>query len=134
MSVAWANVANVNRAPAFLLPSAVAPRRASRVLRAVLLALREWMTVDEVVDLARHLPAGWVPVFFEDWVPGSITRQNPTRPEFIASVTRHLGLGQIPAQAHEIADALQALTEILPDRRFLRTATFDLGIHTGMFH
>lgn len=127
--------ANLDRAPAvFGLPGATAPHRPSGIQRAVLLALRDWMTAAEVVDVARQLPEGWVPVIFEGWRPQSVARANPTRFEFAASVVRYLGGKHVTIREVEIADALRDLVPMLPDRLFVRKPPCDRTTRTGTFH
>ncbi len=123
--------ANFNRAPMSGLPRPAAPSRRSQVLRAVLLALREWMTAAEVVELARRLPEGWVPIMFEDWCPQSVAPSYPTRLEFIAAVRHHLGIHGGAVQVAEIAIAVEDLAAILPDRLFVRKSGCDRTTRTG---
>ncbi|WP_172982792.1 DUF2267 domain-containing protein [Roseovarius bejariae] len=129
------NPANLDRAPmVFGLPFPMTCRRPSRVMRAVLLALRDWMTAAEVVEFARQLPEGWVPVVFEEWRPQSAPPPKPSRIEFAASVAAHLGGNEAAFNEVDIADALQNLVPMLPDRLFVRKSTCCRTTRTGSFH
>jgi len=123
--------ANLDRAPLSGLPRAAAVSRRSQVLRAALLALRDWMTAAEVVELARRLPDGWVPVLFEGWRPQSMVLSYPTRRKFIAAVQGHLDRMDDPVQVAEVAAAVEELAAVLPDRLFVRKPGCNRTTRTG---
>jgi uncharacterized protein (DUF2267 family) len=108
--------ANLDRAPIRAVTYATEQERAFGLSRAVLLALREWLTATEVVELARRLPCAMVPVLFHDWYPQSVAPPRPTRAEFVARVAVHMG--QSSVAEYEIAEALRDLAEYLPARLF----------------
>lgn len=127
--------ANLDRAPmVFGLQFPMACGRPSQVMRAVLLALRDWMTAAEVVEFARHLPEGWVPVFFERWRPRSAPPPNPGRVEFAATVARYLDGDEAAFKEGEVADALQDLVPMLPDRMFVRKSNYGRTTCTSELH
>jgi hypothetical protein len=127
--------ANLDRAPTvFGLHFARAYLGPSRVMRAVLLALRDWMTAAEVVALARQLPEGWVPVVFESWRPQSVPPPNPGRVEFAATVARYLDGDAAACREVEVADAVQELVPMLPDRLFVRKSTHCRTTRTSAVH
>lgn len=109
--------ANLDRAPIRAVTYATEQERAFGLSCAVLLALREWLTATEVVELARRLPRALVPVLFQDWYPQSVAPPRPTRAEFVARVAVHMG--EAAVAEYEIAEALSGLAEYLPARLFV---------------
>lgn len=63
------------------------PQQAYRVLRAVLMALRDRLTVEEATDLGAQLPLLVRGVYYEGWNP----RKNPTRERSKEAFLSHVG-------------------------------------------
>lgn len=118
--------ANLDRAPIRALTYATEQERGFRLPHAVILALREWLTATEVVELARRLPCALVPVIFQDWYPQSVAPPRPTRAEFVARVAVHMGEGDVAE--YEIADAFNDLAEYVPARLFAPPKVFCLSL------
>jgi uncharacterized protein (DUF2267 family) len=55
-------------------------RRSYRLLRAVLHALRDWLQVNEAVDLGAQLPTLLRGIYYEQWRPS----ETPTKPRRLA--------------------------------------------------
>lgn len=61
-------------------------RRAYLLLRTVLHGLRDWMTVDEAVDLAAQLPVLIRGVYFEGWDPSATPVHPRAKQDFVERV------------------------------------------------
>jgi uncharacterized protein (DUF2267 family) len=121
--------ANLDRAPIRALPYAPDPECASTLSNAVLLALRDWLTAAEVVELARYLPSGLVPVIFQGWSPLSNAPPRPARAEFIARVQWYLD--ETPVAECEVAEALMDFVQYLPERLFTSPEPAHRTVHAG---
>ncbi len=60
--------------------------RSYRLLRTVLQALRDWLQVNEAVDLAAQMPAVLRGVYYEHWRPAKCPVQNRSKEDFLARV------------------------------------------------
>ncbi|MCQ3942318.1 MAG: DUF2267 domain-containing protein [Alphaproteobacteria bacterium] len=60
--------------------------RSYRLLRTVLQALRDWLPVNEAVDLAAQLPELVRGAYYEHWRPAKCPVQNRSREDFLARV------------------------------------------------
>ena len=61
-------------------------RRAYRLLRNVLHALRDWLPQEEMADLAAQLPALVRGIYFEGWKPSETPVWNRKKEDFIARI------------------------------------------------
>ena len=61
-------------------------RRAYRLLRNVLHALRDWLPQEEMADLAAQLPVLVRGIYFEGWKPSETPVWNRKKEDFIARV------------------------------------------------
>jgi uncharacterized protein (DUF2267 family) len=61
-------------------------RRAYRLLRNVLHALRDWLPQEEMVDLAAQLPVLVRGIYFEGWKPSETPVWNRKKEDFIARI------------------------------------------------
>lgn len=61
-------------------------RRAHRLLRTVLHAVRDWLQPDEAADLAAQLPVLVRGIYFEGWRPSAPLPADRSRADFIARV------------------------------------------------
>lgn len=62
------------------------PQQAYRILRSVLVALRDRLTVEEATDLGAQLPMLIRGFYYEGWNPS----KNPSREAFLAHVSENL--------------------------------------------
>jgi uncharacterized protein (DUF2267 family) len=63
--------------------------RSYLLLRVTLHAVRDFLTVDEAVDLSAQLPVLLRGLYFEGWVPSHTPAQHRSKSDFIARVTAH---------------------------------------------
>lgn len=61
-------------------------RRAMRLLRSVLHALRDLLTIEEVADLSAQLPLLLRGVYFEGWQPTRAPARHRKKEDFIARI------------------------------------------------
>lgn len=66
-------------------------RRAYRLLRAVLHALRDWLQPDEAADLAAQLPVLVRGVYFEGWRPSAPPPAERSKADFLARIDAAFG-------------------------------------------
>jgi uncharacterized protein (DUF2267 family) len=60
--------------------------RSYRLLRAVLQALRDWLPINEAVDLAAQLPTLLRGVYYEHWRPAATPVKERSRAAFLARI------------------------------------------------
>jgi uncharacterized protein (DUF2267 family) len=60
--------------------------RSFRLLRAVLHALRDWLQVNEAVDLAAQLPALVRGIYYEQWRPATVPAKKRAKADFLARI------------------------------------------------
>lgn len=85
-------------------------QRAFRVLRAVLHALRDRLTVEEAADFAAQLPMLLQGVYYHGWTPRGKPEKIRTRDEFLGKVADNL-MGE-----HDPEEATQAVFTVLEKR------------------
>lgn len=64
-------------------------RRAYRLLRAVLHALRDWLTPEEMSDLSSQLPVLVRGIYFEGWQPLQALVRDRKKDEFVARIEKN---------------------------------------------
>jgi len=121
--------ANLDRAPIRALPYPPEQTCFYHLSSAVLLAVRDWLTATETVDLARNLPDALVPVIFKGWIPQSDAPPRPKRAQFIARVEWYLG--ETAVAECQIAKALMDFVPYLPARLFLSNPPAQQAVHAG---
>jgi uncharacterized protein (DUF2267 family) len=60
--------------------------RSFRLLKSVLHALRDWLTINEAVDLAAQLPVLLRGAYYEQWRPSTVPVKKRSRADFLARV------------------------------------------------
>lgn len=60
--------------------------RSYRLLRTVLQALRDWLPVNEAVDLGAQLPTLLRGVYYEHWRPATVPVKQRSKADFLARV------------------------------------------------
>jgi uncharacterized protein (DUF2267 family) len=65
--------------------------RSCRLLRAVLHALRDWLSEEEMADLAAQLPTLIRGIFFEGWNPATSPARERSKFHFVEQVQREMG-------------------------------------------
>ncbi|TIX21173.1 DUF2267 domain-containing protein, partial [Mesorhizobium sp.] len=63
---------------------------ACRLLRSVLHSLRDWLSQEEMADLAAQLPALIRGIYFEGWSPSAAARER-TKRDFVVSIRKSFG-------------------------------------------
>lgn len=82
------------------------------LLRAVLHALRDWMSPDEMVDLASQMPIMVRGIFFEGWRPGDTPAWDRKKQDFIDRVVLEMR-GIMPVSEGAITAVFGLLTRHL---------------------
>jgi uncharacterized protein (DUF2267 family) len=85
-------------------------RRAHRLLRAVLHALRDWLTTEEMADLAAQLPVLVRGIYFEGWKPSEAPADDRRKDAFVQRVMRDMS-EEPPDDADEAIAAVFALLD-----------------------
>lgn len=63
-------------------------RRAYRLLRETIQAVRDWLAVEEAVNLSAQLPIFIRGIYFDGWHPASTQVQNRSKNDFIRRIVR----------------------------------------------
>jgi uncharacterized protein (DUF2267 family) len=84
-------------------------QRSWRLLRATLHALRDWLNVDEAVQLGAQLPILVRGIYYEGWVPAKTPVRIRERPDFIARIQENFG----PDPLDEPENAIACVFELL---------------------
>ena len=86
--------------------------RAYRLLRSVLHALRDWLQVNEAVDLAAQFPILLRGVYYDQWRPATTPTKDRSKETFLARVNREFGNDPID----DTAVAVSAVFRLLSDK------------------
>jgi len=84
-------------------------QQAYRVLRAVLLVLRDRLTVEEATDLGAQLPMLVRGIYYEQWNPSKVPTRDRKREDFLAHIaesTQEQGDGDPEALARAVFSVL----------------------------
>lgn len=86
--------------------------RAYRLLKAVLHALRDWLPLNEMADLAAQLPELLRGVFYEQWRPAAApSRKHRTKADFLARIDQSFKSDPIDHTAQAVVAVLELLSE-----------------------
>jgi uncharacterized protein (DUF2267 family) len=84
-------------------------RRAHRLLRSVLHALRDWLTQEEMADLAAQLPVLIRGIYFEGWKPSESPAWDRRKDEFVDRVQGEMANDAIGDPDYAIAAVFRLL-------------------------
>lgn len=85
--------------------------RAYRLLRAVLHALRDWLQVNEAVDLAAQFPTLLRGVYYEQWRPAAVPVKERSREAFLARIDSEFKTDPIDDTAQAVTAVFRLLGE-----------------------
>lgn len=85
--------------------------RSYRLLRTVLQALRDWLPVNEAVDLAAQLPELVRGAYYEHWRPAKCPVQNRSREDFLARVDHAFKTDPIAFTPEVVAEVFGLLSD-----------------------
>ena len=85
-------------------------QRAFRVMRGVLHALRDRLTIEEAADFAAQLPMLMQGVYYHGWTPRGKPQKIRSRDEFLDKVSENL------MREHDPAEAVRAVFLVLERR------------------
>jgi len=85
--------------------------RAFRLLRSVLHALRDWLQVNEAVDLAAQLPTLVRGIYYDQWRPSAVPVKERRRDDFLARVDRDFKTDPIDNTAEAVTAVFRLLSE-----------------------
>lgn len=85
--------------------------RSYRLLRTVLQALRDWLPVNEAVDLAAQLPELVRGAYYEHWRPAKCPVQNRSRKDFLARVDHAFKTDPIAFTPEVVAEVFGLLSD-----------------------
>jgi len=88
------------------------PQQAYRILRAVLIALRDRLTVEEATDLGAQLPMLVRGIYYESWNPTKNPTRERNRQVFLNHVSENLA-DQIDGDPEEV---VRAVFQLLANR------------------
>jgi len=66
-------------------------KQAYRLLRSVLHAVRDWLTLEEMADLGAQLPVLVRGIYYDGWRPAETPVENRKKDDFVERVGRELG-------------------------------------------
>lgn len=85
--------------------------RAFRLLRSVLHALRDWLQVNEAVDLAAQLPTLVRGIYYDQWRPSAVPVKERRRDDFLARVDRDFKTDPIDNTVEAVTAVFRLLSE-----------------------
>lgn len=85
--------------------------RAYRLLRSVLHALRDWLQVNEAVDLGAQFPALLRGVYYEQWRPAAVPVKERGKDSFLARVDNDFKTDPIDDTAEAVSAVFKLLSE-----------------------
>ncbi len=85
--------------------------RAYRLLRSVLHALRDWLQVNEAVDLAAQFPSLLRGVYYEHWRPAATPTKERGKASFLARIDEAFKTDPIDDTAKAVTAVFRLLSE-----------------------
>jgi uncharacterized protein (DUF2267 family) len=85
--------------------------RAYRLLRVVFHALRDWLQLNEAVDLAAQMPALLRAAYYEGWRPAETPIKNPSKAAFLARVDAAFKADPLPHTGQAVMAVFELLSE-----------------------
>ena len=89
--------------------------RSYRLLKAVLHALRDWLPLNEMADLAAQLPTLLRGAYYEQWRPAHTPVKHRTKADFLARVEDLFKADPLAETSRDVI----AVLELLSKKRFL---------------
>ena len=86
-------------------------RRAYRLLKAVLHALRDWLQLNESADLAAQLPELLRGAYYEGWRPAATPVKNRSKAAFVARIDAAFKTDPLPHTGQTVMAVFQLLSE-----------------------
>lgn len=83
--------------------------RSYRLLKATLHAVRDWLPVNEAVDLGAQLPELLRGAYYEGWRPAATPVRKRSLGDFTAAVTTHFKADPIPNAAQAVMEVCRLL-------------------------
>ena len=84
--------------------------RSYRLLKAVLHAVRDWLPVNEAVDLGAQLPGLLRGAYYEQWRPSATPVKKRGKDDFLRHVLQHFRNDPLEHPDREITEVLRLLT------------------------
>jgi uncharacterized protein (DUF2267 family) len=85
--------------------------RAYRLLREVLHALRDWLQINEAVDMAAQFPTFLRGIYYEQWRPATTPVKERSKQDFIARIDRAFRTDPLDDTARAIGAVFALLSE-----------------------
>ena len=85
--------------------------RSYRLLKAVLHALRDWLQVNEAVDLAAQLPTLLRGAYYEQWRPGATRVRHRTKADFLTRVEESFKVDPLTQPSHAVMAVFELLSK-----------------------
>ncbi len=85
--------------------------RSYRLLRCTLHALRDWLQVDEAVNLAAQLPTLLRGVYYEQWRPAAVPVKQRGKADFLARIDAGFANDPLPDTAFAVMAVFGLLSE-----------------------
>ena len=89
--------------------------RSYRLLRSVLQALRDWLQVNEAVDLGAQFPSLLRGIYHEHWRPVTTPAKDRSKQHFLARINREFVTDPIDDTAKAVVAVFRLLSEKVSD-------------------
>ncbi|HSL78700.1 MAG TPA: DUF2267 domain-containing protein [Pseudolabrys sp.] len=85
--------------------------RSFRLLRSVLHALRDWLQVNEVANLAAQLPTLVRGIYYDQWRPAATPVKKRSKADFLTRIERDFSNDPLPDAAFAVSAVFRLLSE-----------------------